>query len=335
MIEENEIAVTAIVSTYNSEKFIYGCLEDLTNQTIFNKTEVIVIDSGSEQNEGEIVQQFQQKYKNINYIRTPKRETIYSSWNRGIENSRGKYITNANTDDRHRHDAFEILSRHLDENPQLDIVYADQLITNIPDQTFINVTPVGSLIWPEFNEDTLLERCCLGPQPMWRRRLHDRGFFFDSNLEVAGDYDFWLKTADNSNTKKINEILGIYFQSVNSENKESQNKSKTLKETYIVRREHFLKKINNINNSFLLKMFATHYNILNKLISTTTVINRDFTIKLQHFFWICCVLLEKVDEHSSSHSLAKQYLSLPQEYIYNDGYMLKLHILDLESTTHG
>ncbi len=79
-----------------------GCLEDLENQTIADKIEIIVVDSGSEQDEESIVKEFQRKYSNIKYIRTEKRETVYEAWNRGIKSSSGKYITNANTDDRLR-----------------------------------------------------------------------------------------------------------------------------------------------------------------------------------------------------------------------------------------
>lgn len=42
-----EYEVSVIVSTYNNEKLIRGCLNDLVRQTIFNKLEIIVIDSGS------------------------------------------------------------------------------------------------------------------------------------------------------------------------------------------------------------------------------------------------------------------------------------------------
>ena len=41
--------VSAIVSTYNSEKFIRGCLDDLINQTLYtrNELEIVIIHSGS------------------------------------------------------------------------------------------------------------------------------------------------------------------------------------------------------------------------------------------------------------------------------------------------
>ena len=38
-----EPIISAIVSTYNAEKYIKGCLEDLENQTIADKIEIIVV----------------------------------------------------------------------------------------------------------------------------------------------------------------------------------------------------------------------------------------------------------------------------------------------------
>ncbi len=140
-IETSEIdqryKVSAIVSTYNSENFIRGCLEDLINQTFYRKglLEIIVIDSGSQENEQAIVQEFQALYAHIFYERT-ERETLYAAWNRGIKLARGKYITNANTDDRHRADALEVLADTLDNNPDIGLAYGDCLITENQNETF-------------------------------------------------------------------------------------------------------------------------------------------------------------------------------------------------------
>jgi hypothetical protein len=62
--------VTAIVSAYGSERFLRDCLEDLERQTIANRIEIIVIDSGSPQDEERIVREFQYSNPNVVYIRT-------------------------------------------------------------------------------------------------------------------------------------------------------------------------------------------------------------------------------------------------------------------------
>jgi glycosyltransferase involved in cell wall biosynthesis len=117
--------VSALVSTYNSARFIDGCLADLEAQTIADQMEIIVVDSASEEGEGAIVNRWQERYPNILYTRTERREPVYAAWNRAIRMARGTYLTNANTDDRHKANAFERMSRVLDMRPDVALVYAD------------------------------------------------------------------------------------------------------------------------------------------------------------------------------------------------------------------
>ncbi|HEY0603906.1 MAG TPA: glycosyltransferase [Herpetosiphonaceae bacterium] len=205
--------VSAIVSTYNAERFIRGCLEDLEAQTIASRLEIVVVDSGSSQNEGAIVREFQQRYGNIVYIRTDRRESIYAAWNRGIQVARGTYITNANTDDRHRHDAFERMVALLEARPDIALVYADACVTRTENETFAAHTPAGILSWPDFDPLELLRRCCVGPQPMWRKRMHTAYGYFDESFEVAGDWEFWLRIAEHETFLHLPEVLGLYLSS--------------------------------------------------------------------------------------------------------------------------
>ena len=121
--------VSVIVSTYNAERFLRGKLEDLEAQSIADDLEIIVIDSGSQQDERSIVEQFQGRYQNIRYLRTEQRETVYQAWNRGIRQATGEFVTNANTDDRMRHDGIETLVRALREHPECVLAYPDFRIT--------------------------------------------------------------------------------------------------------------------------------------------------------------------------------------------------------------
>jgi len=221
--------VSAVVSTYNSERFINGCLEDLQNQTIADRLEIIVVNSGSQQNEEKVIRKFQDKFSNIKYIETDQRETVYAAWNRGINAATGKYITNANTDDRHRSDAFEIMVRALEENPAVGAVYAENLISDKENETFENNTARQYFNRPNFNLRQMLLFSFFGPQPMWRRSVHQKIGYFDTSLSVAGDYEFFIRLAREFGALHIGEILGLY--TCRSRSIENHNRGKCVAET--------------------------------------------------------------------------------------------------------
>ncbi len=216
----DKFLVSAIVSTYNSEKFITACLDDLINQTLYSKgeLEIVVVNSGSLQNEESVIEEYQSRYKNIKYIKT-ERETIYSAWNRGAKQASGIYITNANTDDRHSPFAFEKMANFLDknQNKNIDVVYADSYVTKFENENWGTKKIKGIFKWPEHNIRHLFDVCYLGPQPMWRKRLHDKLGYFDSGYQSAGDYEFWLRLSTKGiNFAHLNEVLGIYYENENS-----------------------------------------------------------------------------------------------------------------------
>jgi pentatricopeptide repeat protein len=229
---EDDYLVSTIVSTYNSEKFIRGCLEDLEDQTIADKLEIIVVNSGSQQNEENIVKEFQQKYDNIKYIKTEQREGIYSAWNRAVKVAQGIFLTNANTDDRHRHNALEIMAEALQANPDVALVYGDQIYTDTPNATFEKHHATKMVKRPEYSFERLLFGCCVGSQPMWRKSLHDEFGYFDDTLTCAGDWDFWLRIAKKYQLKHIPEFLGLYYH--NEDGIEHGRKIHSLYERYAV-----------------------------------------------------------------------------------------------------
>lgn len=211
--QEETPLVSAIVFTCNSERFIRGCLEDLEAQTIRNRMEIIVLDGVSDQNEAAIVKEFQKRYSNIKYIKTEERETVYGAWNRGIKAASGKYITNANTEDRHAPYAFERMAHVLDENPDISLVYADVWITEKENETFEHFSPARMFRGKEFDPDTLLEGCYIGPQPMWRKNVHEKHGYFDETFHSAGDWEFWLRMAQTEKFLHLKEFLGLDLKS--------------------------------------------------------------------------------------------------------------------------
>lgn len=206
------ILLTAVVSTYNSEGFIEGCLQDLVAQTIGDRLEIIVVDSGSEEDEASVVREFQRRYANIKYMRTSQRENVYCAWNRGIKFALGKYVTNANTDDRHRHDAYELMLGELEAKDDVALVYADVIKTQTPNETFRQCSPTGMYRWHDWDRNKLLEKgCFIGPQPVWRKDVHNEYGYFDANYDVSADFEFWLRISQTNEFYHINTPLGLYM----------------------------------------------------------------------------------------------------------------------------
>lgn len=235
---KKERLVSAIVSVYNCERFIAGCLEDLERQTIADKLEIVVVNTGSQQNEDAIIKEFQKKYDNIVYVKTENRETLYKAWNIGIKAASGKYITNANSDDRHRKDAFEIMADLLEKEQDVDFVYADNIVTEFENETFENHTPAKYVKLPEYDRENLFHYSYIGPQPMWHKSLHEKFGYFEDSLKVCGDYEFWIRVSGERNFRHIKEYLGLYFK--NPVSLERVDLLRTLSENIIVRNK-FLK----------------------------------------------------------------------------------------------
>lgn len=208
----HEPLVSAIVSLYAAERFIVGCLEDLTAQTLGQALEIIVVDACSPQNERAVVARYAERFPNIVFVRAPEREGVYASWNRGIALARGRFVTNANADDRHRSDALEVMARALDDAPAVDFVYGDSLVGTVENETFAANDRAKVMRFPEYFAPATLLYCQLGPQPLWRRAVHERVGLFDADYKACGDWAFNIALAARARGRHIAQTLGLYLE---------------------------------------------------------------------------------------------------------------------------
>lgn len=238
-LQNRPVLVSALVSTYRSERFMRGLLDDLENQSLADKLEIVIIDSDSPENERSIVREYQRRFDNIVYVRTARRETSHSAINRALRLARGTYVTLANTDDRHKRDAFERMAAVLESRPDVCLVYANSYITLKENQTFERHERAGELVWRDFDPIDLLSGCYMGPQPMWRRSVHDQTGFLDDSLESAGDWEFWLRLAGCESFLHIDEFLGLYLRSPTScqyrDPVRSRREERHISDTYLKR----------------------------------------------------------------------------------------------------
>jgi glycosyltransferase involved in cell wall biosynthesis len=316
----NDILVSVIISTYNSERFIKGKIEDLTHQTIFDRIEIIIINSGSKQNEDLIISEYVSRFSNIKYLKTEKRETIYQAWNTGIKNSQGMFITNSNTDDRLKEDALERMVNFLIKHPDVAMVYANQIVSRIENERFSEVKKNEMINFPAFKTTYLLERCIIGSQPMWRSSLHFKdNIWFDEFYEVCGDHDFEIQVANKYKIFHLDEALGLFYKSPQKKNKEYENLERNLREVRRIQKKHTPFFINNLTKDELnqLKIFYGKYlyiplPLLFLIKIGMKLVNVQYPKKFFHsvgfIYYFNILLLRKRNETKKAIKVAKRYM---------------------------
>jgi glycosyltransferase involved in cell wall biosynthesis len=207
--------VSIITSVYNGDEFIRPFLEDITRQSIFkDKCELVLVDANSPGNEEEVIREYMDKFPdNIVYKKLDKDPGIYGTWNIGVELATGDFLTNANLDDRKAVNSLERHAKELFSNEDIDLVYADLLITDQPNETFENNNSNNRRYnFPEFTLDNLKMVNMPHSNPMWRKEVHEKYGLFDDKYRSAGDWEMWLRAASQgSKFKKIEDVLGLYY----------------------------------------------------------------------------------------------------------------------------
>ena len=218
ILEEQQDTIKPLVSVictfHEAEEFLENYLQNITSQTFFDKCELIIIDAGSPGSEKQVVEKYLYKHKNIVYNRLDAREKITPCLNMAIKTAQGKFLTFGFVDDVKRSDCIETLYNHINKLPNIDLVYGDVIQTKIKNEKFENNSLDGILFEHstyEFSKENMV-KCLPGPMPLWRRELHDRCGFLDTDNDYADDWEMWLRAvALGAAFKKVHEIVGLYY----------------------------------------------------------------------------------------------------------------------------
>ncbi|MFA6118800.1 MAG: glycosyltransferase [Parachlamydiales bacterium] len=208
--------VSIIVSLYNAEDKLHLFLSSINNQTLVlnNEAELILVETDSKRNDYDVFKKFQKANpdKSFIYLQTKNRETIQSAWNRGISHSKGKYLCFLGVDEIIRPDALEILSKKLDENPKVDWVQANSLVTNV-DEHASWILDVMQYDRSNFKQENVyLETCYISwVGGLYRKSIHERFGYYDPSFKAAGDTEFKKRIIPYINTMHIDQLLGIFL----------------------------------------------------------------------------------------------------------------------------
>lgn len=213
-IQEQKPLVSIISTFYKGEEFLEGLLEDITSQTIFDKCELILIDTASPGKEKEIVEKYTDKFPNIRYYRFEERTNPTVGTNIGLLKASAHYVTIANIDDRRSKKFLQNTLECITNDKNAHLVYSNCVETEKANEKFSDNSLNGNLFEHSllpFSKENMI-KCLPGPMPFWDTMINEESGFFDESYKFANDWEMWLRAVNNGfRFKKNNEILGLYL----------------------------------------------------------------------------------------------------------------------------
>lgn len=203
---------TVAISTCNSAEFFRCCLDQLCKQSLLDDFEVIVIDSGSDENESAICERYTKRFAALTCVRTP-RETLYSAWNRALGLAKGRYFINANTDDSLHPNALRLLVTAMDTRPEFVLAYGDWLWATTPNAPYPWDSSFRRCVHEEYHPSLPLFYAYAGCHQFWRtEKLRELGGF-DASYTAAGDYEALCRmTLKHWQAVYIPEVISAFYQ---------------------------------------------------------------------------------------------------------------------------
>ncbi len=198
--------VSVIIPTYNSVQYVVAAVQSVLAQTV-KELEIVVIDDGSTDDTEAVMRGYGSP---VRYIRQ-QNSGVAVARNRGIEESRGRYIAFLDADDTWFPHKLERQLAALDERPAYGVCYsAFTVVDSDLEPLFINRSKrVGSAL-----EDLLLRGNIVGSicTVIGERTLFEKVGGFDTALSQCADWDMWVRLAELTDFLYIDETLVTYRQ---------------------------------------------------------------------------------------------------------------------------
>lgn len=208
----NTFSCSIFCSFYKGEKFINGYLKDIFKQSIFKDVEFIFLDCNSPEGEKHYILPLAQKYENIKYHKLDSDPGLYAAWNKAVDICSSSIVGNWNIDDRKNPESLEILLNEFDNDPDLDMTYGATYISRIANEIFED--NVQNEIYPCYRHslNNLLQHNSPHCMPLWKKSIHDKIGYFNTQYDTVSDAELWLKLAVyGGKIRECNNIVGLYY----------------------------------------------------------------------------------------------------------------------------
>lgn len=182
--------VSVIVPTYQRAHLVVDAIESILDQT-FTDLEVLVIDDGSTDATDEAVRSIGDP--RVRYVRQFPNAGVAAARNRGLRESRGRYLAFLDSDDTWFPDK---LARQLElfacADARVGLVYGG--VAEPTNEGWQNTRPMAhGDVYPDMLVRNVIHGG--GSNVVIPREVVARVGFFDESLPAIEDYDYWLRVA--------------------------------------------------------------------------------------------------------------------------------------------
>jgi len=198
--------VSIIINCYNSEKYLKEAIDSIYNQT-YSNWEIILIDNCSTDKTAEIAQSYSSKLK---YFKTEQNIKLGKARNIALENCAGTYIGFLDSDDIWQKEKLLKQVEVLNQNPDTDLCYTNyhQLYEsrNELQVAFKKEQPSGEIYTYSLSNFPI----GILTTVITKKALLSLKSYFDSNLNLAEDFDFFMRILKTHKGVYISTPLATY-----------------------------------------------------------------------------------------------------------------------------
>ena len=194
-------AVTIVLPTCNRADLLPLALASCQAQSL-DDLEVIVVDDGSTDGTGDVVEAHRARDLRIHLLRRPH-EGLVRALNAGFREARGRYLTWTSDDNLYDRDAVAVMVGALEAHPDVGLVYADQRIIDAEGKVLHETAGVE----PEALE---AKARGIGGCFLYRRAVYEAVGEYSVTDAFSEDYEYALRIGRSFRLLHIPRVLYSY-----------------------------------------------------------------------------------------------------------------------------
>lgn len=194
--------VSIVLPVNNGEKYLSESIESIILQTL-KDWELIIVNDGSTDRSGEIIESYCKKDKRIRVIVNTENKGLPESLNIGFREAQGRFLTWTSDDNRYLPEALEHMYGFLHNHSEYKMVCANMYCIYEDDEEYKEQ-------WC-FDGSSMYISDSVGACFMYRREVLDTIGEYDPEMIYVEDYDYWLRILKQyGQIGHIDEYLYVY-----------------------------------------------------------------------------------------------------------------------------